>query len=256
MKVYLDVILVINLIFDFIVLLSSSIILKRKVKLIRIVLGSLIGSLSMLILFIRFNTISLFIFKIVVSSLMIISVYGFKNIRYFVKNTYYFYLISVITGGIIYFVNNQFMTNNKLLFSSTYSYNIILGIILSIIGLIIYIRNIKSLKTNYNKYLNVVIYFKNYELKVNAFLDTGNKLKDPYLFRPIILLNKNMVKYKENVLLVPYNTCNSSGLLECIKAEKIYIEGVGYKKNFLVGLSNSIYLDGINCILNERLLEG
>ena len=145
---------------------------------------------------------------------------------------------------------------SSLLFSSTYSYNIILGIILSIIGLIIYIRNIKSLKTNYNKYLNVVIYFKNYELKVNAFLDTGNKLKDPYLFRPIILLNKNMVKYKENVLLVPYNTCNSSGLLECIKAEKIYIEGVGYKKNFLVGLSNSIYLDGINCILNERLLEG
>lgn len=256
MKVYIDIILIINFIFDFIVLLGTSIILKRRVKLYRIILGSLVGSLSMLVLFIRFNTISLFFFKIIIGSLMILTTFNYKDIRYFIKNTYYFYLISIILGGILYFFNNQFMVSSDLMFKSCYKYNVIIGIVISVIGLIIYLKNIKDLRNNYNKYLKATIYFKNYKIDVNAFLDTGNKLKDPYLFRPIILVKEECIRDKEHVLLVPFNTCNNDGILECIKAEKIYIDGYGYKKNFLVGLSNNISLDGISCILNERLLEG
>ena len=37
---------------------------------------------------------------------------------------------------------------------------------------------------------DVKIYYKNKEIIINAFLDTGNKLKDPYSFKPIISVNK------------------------------------------------------------------
>lgn len=256
MRVYIDLVLLINFIFDFIVLLGTSIILKRRVKLYKIIIGCLVGTLSMLVLFIRFNTFSLFLFKIIISSLMLITTFNYRDIRFFLKNTYYFYMISIILGGLIYFFNNQFMVASNMMFTSCYRYNIYFGIVISVIGIIIYLRNIKDLKLNYNKYLKAIIYFKNYEIEVNAFMDTGNKLKDPYLFRPIILVKEDIIRDKSGVLFVPYNTCSSSGILECIRAEKIYIDGYGYKKNFLVGLSNNINLDGINCILNERLLEG
>ena len=256
MKVYLDIIFIINYIFDFILLLSSSIILKRNTKMIRIIFGSLFGSLSIFILFIRFNTISLTIYKLLVSIGMIIIAYGYKDIKYFVKNMYYLYLISIIMGGLLSFINNSFSSVNGLLFFSSFKINLFLGIILLIIGIRIYIKNIKDLKLNYNKYIDADIYFKDYKIKVNAFLDTGNKLIDPYSFKPIILVDSKLIKEVISPIYVPFKTCNNNGLLKCIKANKIYIDGIGYKKNFLVGVTDSISIDGVNCLLNEMLMEG
>lgn len=256
MKIYLDLIFITNFIFDFIILLVSSLILKRNIKVYKIILGALFGSITLLSLFIRFNTFTLFLFKIVVSLLIILITYGFINIRYFLKNLYYFYMISIILGGIIFFFNNQFSYNDGFIFYNTYSLNIVLSIVIGSIGLSIYFKNVKDLKTNYNKYLKAKIYFKNYNIDVVAFVDTGNKLIDPYFLKPIILVNRNVLKENNDYILVPYKSCNNNGLLKCIKAEKIYIEGIGYKRNFLVGLSDSIKIDGINCLLNERLLEG
>jgi len=247
MKVYLDIIFIINFIYDFIILLGTSLILKRNTSFFKIVLGSVFGTLTMFIYFIRMNNIEMILYKLVISILIIIITFGYKNIKYFFKNIYYFYLIGIILGGLLYFINNNafFISNN-----------LFIGIILSIICLYFYIKNIKELKTNYNNYIKVIIYFKEYYLSLNAFLDTGNKLKDPYTFKPIILVNKDYIKKYDNSILVPYKTCNNDGLLECIRASKIYIDGIGYKKNFLVGLIDSIKIDGIDCILSESLMEG
>ena len=220
------------------------------------ILGSLFGSLTLFVLFIRFNATSLILYKIIISIGMVLISFGFKNIKYFFKNLYYLYLISIVLGGILTFLNNSFSKVNGLIFYSSYKLNIFLGIILSIIGLYIYIRNIKDLKLNYNNYLNGIIYFKDYEVKINAFVDTGNKLKDPYTSKPIILVDNKLIRRDNNLIYVPFKTCNNQGILKCIKANKIYIDGIGYRKNILVGLTDSIKIDGVNCLLNEMVLEG
>lgn len=258
MKVYLDIIFITNFIFDFIILLFLSLLLKRNAKIYRLIFGSLFGSITLLSLFIKMNTLELLLFKIIVSIFIIIISFGYKNIKYFTKNIYYFYMISIVLGGIIYFINNQVTYKNEgLLFvNNNMSINIILSSILSIILLYKYIKELKVLKTNYNKYYNVLLYLNNDTYSFNAFLDTGNKLIDPYRRWPIILINEDKIKIKENTLLVPYHTTSGTGLLKCIKINKIYIEGIGYKNKLLVGLTNSINIDGVDCILNERLLEG
>ena len=53
MKIYLDLLFFLNFGFDFILLLVVSIILRRNVSLTRIVLGGLIGGLSIFILFLK-----------------------------------------------------------------------------------------------------------------------------------------------------------------------------------------------------------
>ena len=139
------------------------------------------------------------------------------------------------------------------------SINIIFALLLSPLILYFYIKQSKNLKTNYNKYLKVDIYLKNGKIiKLNAFLDTGNKLIDPYKKRPIILINKNKIDDydKEKILLVPYYNLENDGILKCIVPSKIYIEGLGFKSKFLIGLSPNINIDGVDCILNEKLLEG
>ena len=257
MKVYLDVIFFTNFIFDFIILLSISLILKRNTKIYRLLFGSLIGSLTLLILFIRMNNIELIIYKFIVSIIMITAAFGYKNHKYFFKNIYHMYLISMILGGFLTFVNNCLSNYSEgfLFINNNIKINIFISILLSIILLIGYIKQVKSLKTNYSKYYKVDIYINNKIITLNAFLDTGNKLIDPYNRRPIILVKNekiNMDKY----ILVPYTTVSGNGLLKCIKADKIYIENIGYRNKFLIGLTNNINIDGVECILNERLMEG
>jgi len=49
---------------------------------------------------------------------------------------------------------------------------------------------------------------------------------------------------------------NNHGLLKCIVPKSIYIQGVGFRNNFLVGVSNEeIMIDGVDCILSPKLLE-
>ena len=257
MKVYLDMIFITNVIFDFIILLSTSLILKRNIKLYRIILGTLFGSFTLLILFIRMNSIELFFYKLIISIFMLLITFGYKNIKYFIRNIYYLYLISIILGGFLTFINNLYNTNNGLLFiNNNKKLNLILSIIFSVLLIISYIKNIKQLKTNYNKYYKIDIYFNKNKLTLNAFLDTGNKLIDPYKKRPIILVKDNLLNINNNYILVPYNTISSHDLLKCIKVDKVYIENIGFRKKLLIGLTNNINIDGVDCILNEKLMEG
>ena len=238
MKVYLDIVFLLNFIFDFVSILGTSIILKRNTNIIRIILGSILGELTCISLFIRFNTISLIIFKIVISILIIFIVFNFNNIRYFTTNLYYFYLIELILGGFLYVINNH---------------NIFIKILLGLIFIYFFIKNIKKLKLNHNKYLSIKLDINNNTYKLNAFLDTGNKLKDPYFNSPIIIINN---KYNlEGNILVPYNTCSNKGILKCIKGSNLYVNDKKINKKFLIGLSNNINLDGVDCIFNEELME-
>ena len=113
MKVYIDLVLLLNLFFDFLLLFSVNYILKRRVRLYRLVLGSIIGSLSTLLLFMTITSLELFIYKLVISVLMILTTFDYKNIKYTLKNILYLYIISIFLGGFLYIINNQFSYSKK-----------------------------------------------------------------------------------------------------------------------------------------------
>jgi len=190
---------------------------------------------------------------------MLIITFGYKSIQYTKKNFIYFYLVSMLLGGAIYYLKNQFSyTNNGLVFNHhplRISYVIVI-----LIGLLIYnkyLKYFKELKTNYSNYYKCEIFIENNHLTLTAFLDTGNKLKDPYSNKNIILLDKNKL-LNINItkpIYIPYNSLNNHGLLECYKAEKLIIDGKE-NKNFLIGISNeNFFIDGIDCIINSKIME-
>ena len=86
MKIYLDLVFFINFFFDFLLLLVVKILLKRNVGIKRIILGALLGATSILFLFLPLNQITLFLLKVIISILMILTTFGFQNKNYFFKN--------------------------------------------------------------------------------------------------------------------------------------------------------------------------
>ena len=246
MKIYIDLFFLFNAIMDFIIITGVGIILKRRSNYIRILLSSLVGGVISLCLFTNINNILVDIIGIMI--IVFIS-YGYKNIRYYINNIIYAYIISILIGGVIY------LFQVKVTSDSIISYLII--IVIAIEVLVLYIKEMKKIKDNYNNYYKVNIYFKDKEkISVVGFLDTGNNLYDPYKKRPIILLDNKYIR-EDNYILVPYHTLSGDGLLKCIKVDIIFIEGIGYKGNVLVGFSDKTnVIEGADVILHKDLMKG
>ncbi|MBQ8891884.1 MAG: sigma-E processing peptidase SpoIIGA [Bacilli bacterium] len=254
MTLYLDLIFLLNIWFDFLLLLTVSILLKRNVKLIRIVIGSIVGGLTIFILFIKFNNITLFLFKILVSLLIVIVTFSYKNLKYTSTNLGYFYLTSIILGGGMYLISDLFSYNNNNLvfYHNGFQINYIVLLIISPIILLFYIRNVLKLKDKYSNYHKVDMLYKNKLYHLNGYLDTGNNLKDIYKKRGVVLVNLN-INIDDNYIYTPYNALNYNGIVKCIKPDKLYVDSLEFN-NYLIGISNEKFkIEGIDCILHSSM---
>ena len=251
MIIYLDLVFLINFIMDLYILIGVKFLLRLNVKFYKLLMGALIGSLSLFLLFFKLSIFYLNLLKIFISVFMTYVSFGKNN---FFNKLFYLYIISIILGGSFYLINDTFgyEVESFIFISNGYSVNLIILLIISPLVILLYVIEYLKLKKKINVSYNVIIKFRNKELNLEGFLDTGNKLVDPYFHRPIILLNKKLINIKnKKVLYVPYSSLNNNGLLKCIIPEYIILDNIKYDK-VLVGISENLKYD---CILNERLID-
>lgn len=248
--VYVDLLVVEDLIINYLILIGTGILLNRIIKFKNIFLSSVIGTISLIFLFIDINKLLIFIISFIFSIIMSIISFKYKDIIYTIKNIMYMYFISIFLAGTIYLINTNFMPH-----INSYILNTIILIIIAIFTTYIYVKSLKKIKIINSNYYQIDIYLKDKpKITITSFLDTGNKLTDPYTHKPIILIsNKTVDINKEKIILVPYNTIDSHGLLKCFLPEKIYIHKIGYRKNILIGIIDEVGIEGADCILNQKI---
>lgn len=238
--IYIDELILLNFIIDFLILKSTSKILKLNTTTLKIVLSSVFGEISILYLFINLNNIELTIFKLLIGIIMNLIAFGFDDIKEFIKNVIYFYMFSFFLGGALYYLKIESLVKYQY-------YLLLIPLIMNILKYFTYnLKNIISLRHK------VTIYLKNGKvLYLNGYMDTGNTLKDPYSNKNVIIINKDIY---ENFFLVPYKTIDNSSLIKCFKPKKVFIDGLGERKDIVVGISNKKF-KGFNCLLNYNLME-
>lgn len=237
MKVYLEYIFLINLLLDLMILFGTKRLLKRNISNYRLLLGSIFGSLSTFIVYIKILIIPI---KIILGIGIILITFGKKN---FLENTFYFYLISIILGGIIYL----FDIKDNIIF-----YNIIL-IIGSPILIYLIVKELLHLKNNISNNYQVDIYLKNKKYSLTGFIDTGNRLTSPIKKESVILVNLKINSNK--IIYVPYKALNTSGIIPCIRPDKVIINKKIFN-NCLIGLAKDKFIiNGLDCILPNKFKE-
>ena len=112
MTIYLDIIFLENIFMNTIILFATSIILKNKISIIRILISSSIGSLYAVLTYV--TTLGIFsnvFLKIILSIAMIYIAFKPNSIKQMLKLLMIFYLASFTFGGVafalIYFVKPQ-----------------------------------------------------------------------------------------------------------------------------------------------------
>ena len=258
MTIYVDLVFLLNLFFDFVLLLTVNNTLKRNTSLKKLIFGSFVGSLTIFFLFLPISSFLLFVFKIILGALMCIISFGVKDYKYFIQNLGYLYMTSTVLGGFLYFLNLSFSESHYgLVFSyDTISINYLFLVIFSPVMLYIYVKQRREVH-HYEKYYPVTIYFLNgKKVTLNSFLDTGNTLTDPLTKKKIIVVNRSKIPVsKTHFYYVPFQTVKFHGVMKCMKIKAIEIAGCT-STNYLVGIGEENFLeDGVDCLLNSYCLE-
>jgi len=256
MKIYIDVLLIFNFIIDLLLLLSVAVTLKRRISFYRVVGGAFVGSFSILLLFFNFNNVELFLLKLLVSVLMVIISFKFKDIKYFVKNISYLYFSSMILGGGIYLWNNMIsLENNSLKFiSNSYQLNFFGLLILSPILISYYIRRIKTLKEHAQYRYYTSVKYKDKNIEGIGFIDSGNSLT--FKRKPVVLVSNKLVNFEINeYALLPYQALNHVGIVKCFKVDFLKYDSKTLKDIYLGIMDNEVGFDGVDFLLHKEMVE-
>ena len=199
MTIYIDIILMENLIMNFIILYATGLVLKRKIKNIRLILASLLGAVYSLLAYIStFEIYTNMILKIILSILIVYIAFNAQNTKQIGKDLLLFYLISFVFGGaafaLIYIIKPQDILMKNGLFLGTYPLKtVILGSIIAFVIVITAFKIVKSKFSAKDMYCKIKIKLNEKQIETNAMIDTGNLLKEPITNTPVIVVEHTLL---------------------------------------------------------------
>lgn len=259
MYIILEYYLLENFIINYLVLYSTNRITKSKVKKKGIIIGTLVATVYALIVFFpSLLFLSSFIFKLIISALIVYISFKSKTLKIFLYQWFCFYIVSFIFVGAIISLSSNFTSTSNFLFKEIDLFeiftirHIIFGIIMALfISLIVFSYNHKK-KEMERFIVEAKIIYKDKEVNIKALIDTGNTLKDPLSNRSVFvveltklssLLPEELINYyksrekinmedllislKEDfpILLVPFKSIgNENGLILGFRPDSVIIK--------------------------------
>lgn len=194
--IYIDILVGVNLFINYFLLLITAHFMCAKWKPIRLVFGELLSGLfSLYILIPEINIFLSIIVKILMSVIIVLTVFGFKNIKIFLKLLTCFYITSFAFSGTMFALWIIFKPNGMAMGNGIVYFNISPAIfVISTIVCYFIIETLnrflgKSKIKNFFCTVTVIINNKSNELK--AKIDTGNLLREPFSNLPVIVMRKS-----------------------------------------------------------------
>ena len=277
MTIYVDIVLIENLIMNYIIILATGIILKVKIKHIRIILSSLLGAIYSIVAYISpLGIYSSLILKLLLSIIIVYISFNSQSIKQLLKHVVIFYMTSFVFGGaafaLIYIVKPQdILMKNGLFLGTNALKTVILGAMIAFIVIITAFSIVKSKISKKDMFCDIEIKLNEKIVKTKAMIDTGNMLKEPITNTPVVVVEhtllyecipKEILNNLENILggdfekitedirneyisklkLIPFSSLGKqNGMLLGIKPQYLKIineEQEQVKENVIIGIYN------------------
>lgn len=199
MTIYIDIVLLENIIMNYIIIYATAIILKKNKRHIRFLISSIIGAIYSILAYISILKIYSNIFlKIILSIIIVYIAFSPQNIKKMWKALAIFYLVSFVFGGVafamIYMIKPQEVLMRNGLFLGTYPLKtVILGAIISFILIVVVFKIIKTQISKKSMYCDIEIKLNEKIINTKAMIDTGNLLKDPITNTPVIVVERSLL---------------------------------------------------------------
>lgn len=276
MTIYIDIIILENLIMNYIILYATGLISKNRIYYFRILCASLIGAIYSVAQYVSdLQIYSNLIMKVSLSIIIVFVAFNPQGVKKLCKQLLLFYLTTFTFGGVatylIYMLKPENVIIRNGMFVGTYVLKVIfIGAIVGTIILIISFKLAKNKITKKDMICQVKIVLNKKEKILNAIVDTGNMLKEPITGNPVMvvertslydLMPKEILNNTEDILggdfekipeeikgeyihrlkIIPFSSLGKqNGMLVGIKPEEVEVinEQSEIKKNVIIGIYN------------------
>lgn len=226
-EIYLDVLLVNNFLMDVLNLFLTGIFLRNSIHKSRILLAALFGSGMGVICFLMLSSYHLYRFIMYVPVPLGMVCIAFlsrkhmaQSIAFLIKNYVGCFTFSILTGGCMQWLNKS------LFYGQHFYLAMVLTAGIAVSASIIW----RSRKERSRHLYQVRLCYHEHELLLEAYYDTGNLLIDPYVGKPVSIIDKELLMpiFREDepvVRLLPFSSMGEkNGLVEALTVEELYIK--------------------------------
>lgn len=238
MKIYIDVLFLTNFIMNYVLFVITSEIMSSKLKHIRSVISSALGSAAG-ILFFMLDLKNTGLFLLVSAILMNAAVFCPCKPKIFLKYVLVFFLSAAVASGTIY-TNMRFFGGGIIKNGILYASSPTIGLSALLLPIAAKLLFSKLKRRASQKKSSIILEYKGKKISLNGFTDTGNGLFDPISKKPVMIIEENILKKlvadecnaanlcewveSERIKIIPYNTVNSEGCFTAIVLDCVYIE--------------------------------
>lgn len=259
--IYIDILVSINLIVNFLLLSAAAFYLHEDAKVKRLILGAAvgaIGSLSILLPVLPFFANTLL--KVSVGCACVFCSFGRCRPRQFLKRCAVFLTATFFFGGIMAAVWFLF-TPKRLVIKNSVVYLDISPVTLILLSILCYgifrlCCTISGTTAQSDSSCTLTLKHGESIITVPARIDTGNTLCEPFSQCPVIVIGRRTAEavtpeeitefetvrtlsYRteiSGVRFVPFSSVGGKGLLPCFKADEVFIDGAKCTKRVYIAL--------------------
>lgn len=253
-KVYVDILLFINFIIDYILLMITEKLCGRKKSKKRTVLAASIGSLSSLSIFLPYLGLPTEVaLKVGISAVMLLIAFEYISFKRLAWEFFIFFTVNFLAAGLLLAITVVFKPRNMLYYNGVVYFDISAVVLIVNIALVYLVITLVDMfvrgTSMQNGTFNVQLEFMGKTHSFRAIMDTGNKLREPFSGTPVIvvgiqdlqeLFSPDLISYilknkwenekfsgnmdseiKKRFRVVPCSHVGGSGLMPALKGDKL-----------------------------------
>lgn len=277
MKIYLDVIWLLNFLIDILLIFLTAIVLKRRIKKSRLVMGAFLASIYLFFLFSPIEQLAMNpIVKSLYSFLIVLISFGFVRFRLFFQAWLTFYFVNFAVGGgllgLHYFIQADMSFIQGIFATRTSGFGSPISWLFVLIGFpAIYFfskqrfESMEATKIRYDQIYPITVIINDLQLQLTGFVDSGNQVEDPLTRRPVMFIDmtevaeqfpQSIIQFTKDssfteanvpkdlegkITMVPYRTVSDDHqFMWAIRPNKVYVYENGQRfdcSHVLVALS-------------------
>lgn len=281
MTVYADVLIVVNLFVNYMLLMCSALIMKKHTSRLRILLGASIGAFYGLVIFLpELNQIVEILLRILITALIVVGTFGFKNIPSFLRGFFTFTGVGLAFGGIMYVLWVTVAPIGMIYNNGAVYFDIDLSILavstVVSFAVVSAAAHFTARRAPRDSVALVKISYKGKTLNLTALIDTGNSLCETFSGYPVILgefeslekivpetvrdfLDGGDVSSTSEMRLVMHQTVSGTGVLPVFRPDMLEVKSVSHsiKTNevYIAVTKNNLSRGEYELILNPAIFD-
>lgn len=244
--IYIDVLVCINLIIDFLLLCAVARVLSRPTRRRRLIAGAVVGALSSLTILLPVMPLPLTVLiRLCAAALMVLAAFPFGGVWVFAKSTFALFIVSAIFAGICFGLWWLVAPNGLYVQGGVVYYDVpplwLIGLTVISYGILCLYNRVTRKRIALGLRYRIEIVDGDCRITLRALLDSGHSLTEHFTGAPVIIVRADAIAPLQHmydpadihaanaarIRYIPYSSIGGEGVLAAFRPKMVMLHADG-----------------------------